>query len=60
MERKELLRKLETMLDDAARNEVYGTIELQLKAGQVELIRSSKTELMQREKTHAPQTNRPR
>ena len=44
VERKELIRKLETMLDSAERDGMYGTIELQLRAGEVEIIRTSKTE----------------
>lgn len=59
MDRKALIRKLEAMLDDAERAGMYGTIEMQLKAGQVELIRTSKTELMNnREKTREAYHNR--
>ena len=53
MGKEQLLRRLEAILDEAQRAGMYGTIELQLKAGEVELIRTSKTELMtNREKTH--------
>jgi hypothetical protein len=50
-----VIKKLEAILDEAQRAGMYGTIELQLKAGEVELIRTSRTELMpnnNREKTH--------
>jgi hypothetical protein len=49
VERKELIRKLEAMLDDAAREKSWGTIELQISDGEVTLIRTSKTEKVSQE-----------
>ena len=46
MTKQALLKKLETMLDDAARERVYGNIEIQLKAGQPQLLRKSSTEIL--------------
>lgn len=39
-----MLKKVEAMLAEAQRERIYGTIELQLREGEVELIRTSKTE----------------
>jgi hypothetical protein len=62
VERKELIGKLETMLDDAARTSMFGTIELEIREGQPILIRTVKTEKIQctGDRTHATQTPRSR
>jgi hypothetical protein len=46
MTKQALLRKLETMLDGAARERLYGNIEIQFKAGQPQLVRKSSTEIL--------------
>jgi len=51
VEKPELLRKLEGMLDEAARTRMYGNIEIEIREGTPVVIRKSTTELLQREKT---------
>jgi hypothetical protein len=43
-DRASLIRKLERMLDDAAREHTYGSIEIQLSDGMPALLRQSSTE----------------
>ena len=47
MDRKTLLKKLEGMLDDAARTSMFGVIELEIRDGAPILIRTIKTEKIQ-------------
>lgn len=60
MDRKELLRKLETMLDAAEHAKTFGSIEIELRNGQPQLIRTVTTELItcQGNKAHDNRTHR--
>ena len=58
MDKAALLKKLDTLLDDAKRQAMYGTIELQLREGEVEIIRTSKTEKVQTENNRGHQSYR--
>jgi hypothetical protein len=58
VERSALIKKLETLLDEAKRQGMYGTIELQLRDGDVEIIRTSKTEKVQTENNRGHQSYR--
>lgn len=44
MTKTQLLRKVETMLDDAATNRTWGQIEIELRDGEATLLRRSITE----------------
>jgi len=44
MTKQALLKKLDAMLDDAATNRTYGTIEIQISDGTPALLRKSTTE----------------
>jgi hypothetical protein len=54
LDRAALIKRLEAMLDEAARAEMWGTIELELRAGSLQVIRTSKTEKVQTENTRGP------
>lgn len=47
IDRKTLIQKLETMLDEAARVEMYGSFEIEIREGAPILIRTIKTEKFQ-------------
>lgn len=44
MTRAALLKKLEALIDDAARTRMWGTVEIQFNDGEPALIRKSETE----------------
>ncbi len=48
-----LIRKLEKMLDDAARDRMHGQVEITLRGGVPTMLRKSQTEILDtREGTH--------
>jgi hypothetical protein len=47
MTQAELLKKLETILNDAGRTKMYGTFEIEVREGAPILIRTIKTEKIQ-------------
>jgi hypothetical protein len=56
MEKPELLKKLETILDDAERRQMYGSIEIQIHRGKATVIRKTETDRLDNgEQTHAKQ-----
>jgi hypothetical protein len=58
VDRAALIRKLEAMLDDAARSRMFGTIEVEIREGAPILLRTIKTEKIQctGDETHANKT----
>jgi hypothetical protein len=44
MTKNALLRKLETAIDEAMRERLYGNIEIEFRAGEPVILRSGKTE----------------
>ena len=47
MEKPELLRKLETLIDQMEREEFWGSLEIDFKKGRPSLIRTHRTELIE-------------
>lgn len=60
MNKDQLVQKISTMLDDAARTSMFGTIEVEVREGSPILIRTIKTEKIQctGDRTHAARFNR--
>ena len=58
MEKPELLRKLETMLDQIARERMWGNIEIEFRDGAPVLIRKSATERIESKTERLPRDSR--
>jgi hypothetical protein len=60
MEQPELMKKLETLLDDMKRRRVFGTIDIEIREGTPVLIRKIETEKIQStgNSTHANKLQR--
>ena len=58
MEKPELLRKLETMLDQIARERMWGNIEIEFSDGAPVLIRKSATERIESKTERLPRDSR--
>jgi len=61
MNRPEALKRLDAILADAETDKVFGSIELELRAGRVVIIRQTKTERYEdqtRETTHVKTSHR--
>jgi hypothetical protein len=60
MNRAELLKKLDAILAKAEQDKTFGSIELDLRAGRVMIVRKTETERFEdaREATHAKTTYR--
>jgi hypothetical protein len=59
MTKEGLLKKLDNMLDQAAREQTYGQIEIELRAGEPALLRKSSTEILN-EKRERPHDQQPK
>jgi hypothetical protein len=51
MEKPELLKKLDTMLDSAARERTWGSIEIEIRDGVPVVLRKASTEKLQEDAT---------
>jgi hypothetical protein len=58
MTKPELLKKIETMLDELERNRAWGTIEIEVREGQPNMIRRSINEKIAQENTREQSTYR--
>jgi hypothetical protein len=57
MTKNALLKKLETAIDDAMRERLYGNIEIEFRAGEPVILRSAKTEKLDAEDNRREQRN---
>jgi hypothetical protein len=60
MERPELLLKVERLVDQAIREGMWGSIEIEFRQGRATLIRTHKTEPLDDSTMGGPRANRPR
>jgi hypothetical protein len=53
-----LLKKLETAIDEAIRQRLYGNIDIEFRAGEPVILRSAKTEKLDEENNRREQFHR--
>jgi hypothetical protein len=58
MTKNALLKKLETAVDDAIRQHLYGNIEIEFRNGEAVILRSAKTEKLDGENNRHDQSYR--
>ena len=59
MERPELLKRVEKLVDQAIREGMWGSIEIEFRQGRPTLIRTHKTEPLDDSNVGGPHANRP-